>query len=379
MRLGVIGHVPHWTGASGEPLAYEPYVREMRIWADLFSEIHICSPKGDGPVQGNVASYDRANIRWHPVSYTLAPGRSGAIRRLFQLPGMTLAVLRTLRASEFVHLRSPGHFALVGAVLTRVMGRASITKWAGENASYQGERLTALIHRKIECARSRRNSVLVYGPAKYSHQISFIPALMTEQELAEARRLSSPKDWYAPWLILSVGRMVPEKGFDLALQGLAKLKQNRSDLNWRYVLVGDGQCRQNLLAQAKELGIADRVVFTGALSFGQVQERYAAAHLVIMPGVKEGWPKVIAEAWAHGAIPVAARGGIVPHILRDGNAGVIFEPNPPALAQALASLLANPALMQAMAAGTYRYCEELSLTQFKRRLEQVLIEKCGLK
>jgi glycosyltransferase involved in cell wall biosynthesis len=266
----------------------------------------------------------------------------------------------------------------VGNALVRTLGKPSLTKWAGENGAYEGERLTARIHRKIECTPSRRNPVLVYGPAKYSHQISFIPALMNDEELAKARLLSSPKNWSAPWIIMSVGRMVPEKGFDLALQGLAKLKQTRTDLNWRYVLVGDGQCRQNLVTQATELGIADRVVFTGALSFGRVREHYAAAHLVIMPGVKEGWPKVIAEAWAHGAIPVAARGGIVPHILRDEDAGVIFEPNPKALAETLANLLGSPERMKTVAKDIYKYCDELSLTQFKLRLEQVLVKRCGL-
>jgi len=76
---------------------------------------------------------------------------------------------------------------------------------------------------------------------------------------------------------------------------------------------------------------------------------------------------------------VAARGGIVPHILRDENAGVIFEANPKALAAALANLLASPERMKTVAKGVYRYCDELSLTQFKLRLVRVLVERCGLK
>jgi glycosyltransferase involved in cell wall biosynthesis len=221
--------------------------------------------------------------------------------------------------------------------------------------------------------------VLVYGPTERSHQISFIPALMSEQELEHARSISSGKVWSPPWHILSVGRLVPEKGFDLAIRGLAGLKMSRPELFCQFTLVGGGPSLQDLQALAAECGVADRVTFTGALSFREAQEHYAAAHLVIMPGVKEGWPKVIAEAWAHGAIPVAARGGIVPHILRDENAGVIFEANSKALAAALANLLASPERMKTVAKGVYRYCDELSLTQFKLRLVRVLVERCGLK
>ena len=377
MRLGVIGHAAHWVGANGEPLAYEPYVREMRIWADLFSEINICSPIDDGPIQSNVASYHRANIRWHPVSYTLAAGQWH--RRLLDLPWMIAAIHRTIKQNDFIHLRSPGHFGLVGAVLTRLMGRASITKWAGENDTYEGERWPSRLDRRLQSIPSRRNFVLVYGPAKFEHQISFIPALMSDEELEQARSLSRDKTWRPPWQILSVGRLVAVKGFELALLGLAELKRRRPDIQWRFTLIGDGPCRDELAVLAEKNGMKDRVTFTGSLAFKEVQEYLAAAHLVIMPGVKEGWGKVITEAWAHGAIPVAADGGNVRYVIRDEGAGVIFDPCPEALAKVLATLLVQPERMQAAAADIYRYAADLSVEQFQRRLERVLVEQCGLK
>jgi glycosyltransferase involved in cell wall biosynthesis len=232
--------------------------------------------------------------------------------------------------------------------------------------------------RRLESIPNPRNPVLVYGPVKFPHQISFIPALMSDDELKEARRLSSAKTWSPPWQIMSVGRLVPEKGFDLAIHGLAELSRSHPDLDWQFTLIGEGYARKSLEALSVECGIASRVVFPGALSFTMVQQHYAKSHLVIMPGVKEGWAKVIAEAWAHGAIPVAAIGGIVPHIIRDENAGVIFQANPKTLAEALAGQLGSPERMEKVANHVYRYCDELSLTQFKVRLERVLLERCGL-
>ncbi|MBM2846448.1 MAG: glycosyl transferase, partial [Bacteroidetes bacterium] len=115
----------------------------------------------------------------------------------------------------------------------------------------------------------------------------------------------------------------------------------------------------------------------GALSFDEVQKRYAESHIAIMPGTKEGWPKIIAEAWAHGTIPVAASAGLVPSILQDKSSGVVFKPTPSDLAQAVAHLLDDPEKMRDMSQGIYRHAQKLSLDQFKIRLEKVLVDRFG--
>jgi glycosyltransferase involved in cell wall biosynthesis len=378
MTLGVIGHAPHWIGPDGTPFAYEPYVREMRIWADLFARVRICSPTGEGPLTGNLAPYRRGNIDWHPVPYSLSYGTAGAARRLLRIPGLFVHAWRTVLASDFLLLRSPGHFGFVGALLARWKKKRSITKWAGENGAYPGERIPSRLDRVFQGIPNPLHPVLVYGPARRSHQISFFPALMTSEELSRARVLAAAKTWRAPWKILSVGILEPVKGFDLAIRGLAELLRRRPDIDWEFTLVGDGSLRSELKAMADAAGIGSRVHLTGALPFEQVQTRYAAANIVLMPGVKEGWPKVIAEAWAHGAVPMAARAGLVPWILEDGTAGVVFDPDPEHLAEAVESLLAEPARMQAMAANLFARAAELSLEQFGVRLERVLTETCGL-
>ena len=105
---------------------------------------------------------------------------------------------------------------------------------------------------------------------------------------------------------------------------------------------------------------------------------YAQAHLALMPGVKEGWPKVIAEAWAHGAIPVAAAAGIVPHLLSDPRSGVAFAPEPESLAKALADLLEAPESLAERARRVAGRADALSLESFRESLERVLEERCGL-
>ena len=95
-----------------------------------------------------------------------------------------------------------------------------------------------------------------------------------------------------------------------------------------------------------------------------------------MPGVKEGWPKVIAEAWAHGAVPVAAAAGLVPWIMEGKQAARPSRPTPDGLADPSAAALrpgAAPADEQTVGPGL---AAELSLDTFRARLEEV--SRCGL-
>lgn len=379
MTLAVVGHAAHWIGPDGKPWAYEPYVREARLWADLFERIEICSPQGEGPLRANLAPYERSNINWIPVPYTLAYGGRAAAQRLFQLPGVTRAALQAIRGSGFVHLRSPGHFGLAGAVIVRLLRRPSLTKWAGENGPYSGERLPSRLERILQGIPSDRNPVLVYGPAKRPHQISFLPALMSREELESARELASLRRWEPPWRIVSVGRLEPVKNMHLVLEGLAALQLSRPDLPWLFTLVGDGSARRDLEALAEAAGLGDRVRFTGSLAFREVQRHYAEAHVAVMPGTKEGWPKVIAEAWAHGAVPVASSAGLVPWLLREEGSGRAISPSAGSLASALEGLLADPEALEKTSRGLFRFAEGLSLEQFRARLKDVLVTRCALK
>ena len=277
------------------------------------------------------------------------------------------------------HALKPSHFSLVGAIAVRLMRAPSVTKWAGENGAFPEERLPSRVERLLQGIPSALHPVLVYGPPKKSHQISFLPALMTQEELRRAREMSSQKTWASPWRILSVGKLLPVKGFDLAFQGLAEFRRMRPELEWAFSLVGEGPARADLERLAEKLGLGDRIEFLGALPFSEVQRRYADAHVVIMPGVKEGWPKVIAEAWAHGALPLGAAAGLVPWILRRPGTGVAFDPNPTGLACALASVIGEPDRLRLLAGPLHMHAEHMSLEQFRIDLGRVLVENLGFR
>ena len=346
------------------------------IWADLFERIEVCGPAGEGRLRGNVAPYERENILWRPFVYSGLESWRGRILRATQLPAMMRAVMRTIRGGDLVLLRSPSHEAFVGAVLVRLVRRESVTKWAGLNSAFRGEHLTEKLQRHLEGLGGRRHIVLVYGQPTRPNQVSFLPALMSAEELTTARRLACRRRAPPPWRFLAVGRHYWDKGFDLALRGFGRLQRERPELDWQFTLVGDGPLSESLRRLAVECGISNRVSFAGALRFEDVQPLYATAHAVVMPGVMEGFPKVIVEAWAHGALPVAASSGLVPWILRPGS-GVLFEASPEGLADALGAVCDRRVSLPAVDT-LAAHAAALSLEAFEQRLSELLSRQFAL-
>jgi glycosyltransferase involved in cell wall biosynthesis len=104
-----------------------------------------------------------------------------------------------------------------------------------------------------------------------------------------------------PRTVLFVGRLTAQKGPQYFL--LAAERVLRSAPETRFILAGEGDMRGHLQAQAEELGIADRVLFTGFLSRFDLDRVYSLANVCVMTSVSEPFGLVALEAMKRG-IPV---------------------------------------------------------------------------
>ncbi len=154
--------------------------------------------------------------------------------------------------------------------------------------------------------------------------------------------------------LLSVGRAVDKKGFDGLLTALAALP---AELQWRWEHIGGGAGLAALTARAEELGLAGRTRFHGAKPFQDVLAAYRAADLFVLPcriaanGDRDGLPNVLMEAQSQGLAVLSTRVSAIPELIRHGETGWLVAPDdPPALTEALARLIADPALRQGLAA-----------------------------
>jgi glycosyltransferase involved in cell wall biosynthesis len=182
-----------------------------------------------------------------------------------------------------------------------------------------------------------------------------------------------------PVQLLGVARLVPKKGIEVLLAALAALPQG---LHWRYEHIGGGPLRAALTALTTDLGLAERVAWRGALPHDQVLEAYRAADLFVLAnriaadGDRDGLPNVLLEAGALELPVVASRLGAVPELIEDGVNGRLVRPDdPPALAEALAALMRDPAARQRCGrAGRRRVLEQFAM---EPGLDRLAARLCG--
>jgi len=167
---------------------------------------------------------------------------------------------------------------------------------------------------------------------------------------AAAPRAASPRDGSDagdPVRLLSVGRAVEKKGYDLLLNALAALPQG---LHWRLTHIGGGPLRPALERQAAGLGLAGRIEWRGSQAQGAVLAQYRDADLFVLAsrvardGDRDGLPNVLMEAQSQGLACLATRVAAIPELIEDGVTGALVPPEDAAsLAAALSRLIADPA------------------------------------
>jgi glycosyltransferase involved in cell wall biosynthesis len=151
-----------------------------------------------------------------------------------------------------------------------------------------------------------------------------------------------------PVIILSVGRAVEKKGYDLLLKALALLPK---DLSWRFDHIGGGTLSASLKEMATSLGLGGRTQWLGALAQEEVLARYRASDIFALAcrigadGDRDGLPNVIVEASSQRLACLSTTISGVPELLSDGENGLLVPPeDPAAIARALERAIRDPSL-----------------------------------
>jgi len=167
---------------------------------------------------------------------------------------------------------------------------------------------------------------------------------------------------FRPATALCYGRLVTEKGFDVALRALAQTSE------LRLVVAGDGIARPSLERLADELGITERVQFRGWAHPDSIPSLINEASFVLMPSrLRESFGLVAVEAALMGRPIIASRVGGIPEVVQDAETGFLVpSEDPAAIAATVSDLLEDPARARKMGARAR-----------ERALEQFSIERCA--
>ncbi len=142
------------------------------------------------------------------------------------------------------------------------------------------------------------------------------------------------------FLFLFVGRLLWYKGIKLILEAL-KIIDGKS-LNYRMMFVGDGLDRQEIEDYAKQLGIYDKCIFTGAVTDREeLRVHYTAGELFLFPSDYDTNGIVVREAAACGVASLLLRGSCAAEGITDGRTGVLTDPDAEAAAREMEFAIAH--------------------------------------
>jgi glycosyltransferase involved in cell wall biosynthesis len=263
---------------------------------------------------------------------------------------------RMLRGFRPCH-RPHGAGCLAWHYLDGCGGRNPAGNLARWRAVQERMQLRTLTHVRLQVASEFMRQGLV-GNGFADDRIDVIPLFAQP-----APELNSPEEG----LLLVASRLVPAKGVLLAIEALANLR----DLACRLVIAGEGPARAQLGEQARRLGLADRVTFTGELAPAEMNRWFARAAIVVFPVLRpEPFGLVGIEALAHGRPVVAFAGGAVCEWLKPDETGLLVgERTGSALAAALRELLTDPDRRRAMGQAALEASRFYQATAYRNRLE----------
>lgn len=167
-----------------------------------------------------------------------------------------------------------------------------------------------------------------------------------------------------PFTILSSGRLVGKKGFDVLIDACAQLK--RRGRRFRCVIAGDGPLEDDLRAHVARHALEEQVQLTGSPlrqedipAFMHTGDVYALACVRAADGDIDGLPQMLMEAMACGLPAISSDLVGIPDLIQDGETGMLLPPGDAgALASALERMMDEPALAKRLAeAGRRRILE----------------------
>lgn len=352
-----------------------PWLGETIRWlAEAGVQVEVLAPSYRGLASGEVDGVPVHRFRYAPSRLEdlthdqTVPDRLRERRRYLALvPGYvfagTIAAARLARRRRYdvIHVHWPIPHALFGLAARWATGAPLVYSFHGVELTWTRKDwpvLIPLLRRLIRTAdavtanSSYTASMIQRVCPRDVVRIPFgaaIPVPTPATGVGADAPIGSAARAGSPFQLLFVGRLVERKGVTVLLQALARLPAEAPPLVAH--IVGDGPLAGPLRAQARELGLGERVRFHGFVPASDLAARYADCDAFVLPAIvdskgdTEGLGVVLIEALAHGKPAIASAAGGIVDVVKNEETGLLVPPgDADALAAAILRLCSDAGL-----------------------------------
>ena len=262
-------------------------------------------------------------------------------------PFNLLSLLRVFRKVDIVHVHAVDTFGAVSILSAKLLRKPALVTvhradvLPGSSPFFNMLRTVALKVADVVIPVSAATKKLALKVGAPKNKVTIIynavdESIFTPRSKALCRsKLALPQN---SKIILSVGNLIPRKGFKYLIQALPKILTKVP--NAILIIVGDGPQKEELISFAKNLN--DKVIFTGRIPTNDLCLYYGAADVFALPSLHEGHAVVLLEAMSSGLPIVATKVGGNLETVIDGENGYLVDPkNVDQLANAIIKILSD--------------------------------------
>ena len=307
---------------GGEYYAFNSVVKELDVFVELFDEITwIGYDNSDLVLDATYLKVSHPQVKLIMLPRSGGKYRGAKLKILYLLPLYYLRILKESNKADIVHSRGPSVPMLLALILSFFKKKQ---KWWFKYANDWSKASISpfwAFQKKLLLKNSRvKATVNGDWPDLKPHIIPFEnPCLDSANPSLD---YTKAEQFNEGWNLLYVGRLVEEKGIKRILESIAV--EGKEKIN-KVIFIGGGSMQtelENLSKNAENISIQ----VLGPKSKEEVFQAMRESHFLLLPSTSpEGFPKVIAEAWHNGCIPITSNVSSIGQYVVDGGNGFLWD------------------------------------------------------
>jgi glycosyltransferase involved in cell wall biosynthesis len=368
-KLVIISHTDHQLDGEGRLVGWGPTVNEINHLSRHFDVIeHVACLEKVAPKGGSLPYlHDRITLKPIPTFGGVTPAAKLSV--LTTAPRVLRAVKEALKDATHVQLRLPMGIGLFLLPFFMLRTRRHYVFWV-KYANDWGQRRPPLgyaLQRWMLRTNLARCKVTINGfwNGQLKHCLSFENPCLNDSEIEKGKRVIDGKRYVKPFRFTFVGRLDDAKGVSRIIDALRAMDpESIGEVHF----LGNGTGIEEYRNAARFLG--GKVFFHGFCNTARVKEMLESSHFFLLPTTaSEGFPKAVAEAACYGSIPVVSDVGSIPHYVKDGISGFVWDREGGPFAETLRRALDTPEYdLKRIAVGGSDFSSKFTFERYVQRI-----------